>query len=209
MTISSILIANRGEIAIRIARAAADLGRRTVSVWSEDDAESLHRRMSDETVGLRGRGPAAYLDMDGILQAAIESGCDAVHPGYGFLSERAEFARRCAEAGLTFIGPQVGHLDLFGDKARARAAALAAGTPVSRGLDRSVTLEEAGQFLASLPPGQGMIIKALAGGGGRGSRVVLESGEVEAAYTRCRSEAQAAFGVPDVYVSPSSPGPTH
>jgi acetyl/propionyl-CoA carboxylase alpha subunit len=209
VTISSILIANRGEIAIRIARAAADLGRRTVSVWSEDDAESLHRRMSDETVGLRGRGPAAYLDMDGILQAAIESGCDAVHPGYGFLSEQAEFARRCAEAGLTFIGPQVGHLDLFGDKARARAAALAAGTPVSRGLDRSVTLEEAAQFLASLPPGQGMIIKALAGGGGRGSRVVLESGEVEAAYARCRSEAQAAFGVPDVYVEAFLPRARH
>lgn len=200
MTISSILIANRGEISIRIARAAADLGRRTVAVWSEDDGDSLHRRMADAAQPLAGKGPAAYLDMDAIVRAALESGCDAVHPGYGFLSERAEFARRCAAAGLTFIGPAVDHLDLFGDKARAREAALAADVPVSRGLDRSVTLEEARGFLESLPPGQGMIIKALAGGGGRGSRVVLSPDELEGAYARCRSEAQSAFGVPDVYV---------
>ena len=200
MTIASILIANRGEIAIRIARAAADLGRRTVAVWSEDDADSLHRRMADEARPLAGKGPSAYLDMDAIIQAAVDSGCDAIHPGYGFLSERAEFARRCAAAGLTFIGPAVGRLELFGDKARAREAALAADVPVSRGLDRSVTLEEARDFLQGLPAGQGMIIKALAGGGGRGSRVVLTPDELEAAYARCRSEAQAAFGVPDVYV---------
>jgi acetyl/propionyl-CoA carboxylase alpha subunit/acetyl-CoA carboxylase carboxyltransferase component len=138
--------------------------------------------------------------MDAIIQAAVDSGCDAIHPGYGFLSERAEFARRCAAAGLTFIGPAVGRLELFGDKARAREAALAADVPVSRGLDHSVTLEEARDFLQGLPAGQGMIIKALAGGGGRGSRVVLTPDELEAAYARCRSEAQAAFGVPDVYV---------
>ena len=200
MTIASILIANRGEIAIRIARAAADLGRRTVAVWSEDDADSLHRRMADEALPLAGKGPPAYLDMDAIIQAALDSGCDAIHPGYGFLSERAEFARRCAAAGLTFIGPSVEHLELFGDKARAREAALTAGVPVSRGLDRSVTLEEARDFLAGLPAGQAMIIKALAGGGGRGSRVVAGADELDAAYARCRSEAQAAFGVPDVYV---------
>ena len=200
MTISTLLIANRGEIAIRIARAASDLGRRTVAVWSSDDADSLHRRMADEAHALPGRGPAAYLDMDAVIQAALDSGCDAIHPGYGFLSERGEFARRCAAAGLTFIGPAVGHLDLFGDKARAREAALAAGVPVSPGLDRSITLEEARAFLADRPPGQGVILKALAGGGGRGSRVVLDAEELEAAYARCRSEAQAAFGVPDVYV---------
>ena len=200
MPIASILIANRGEIAIRIARAASDLGRRTVAVWSEDDADSLHRRMADEAHPLAGKGPSAYLDMDAVIRAAIDSGCDAVHPGYGFLSERAEFARRCAKAGLTFIGPPVEHLELFGDKARAREAALAAGVPVSRGLDRSVTLEEAREFLLGLPKGQAMIIKALAGGGGRGSRVVAGVDELDAAYARCRSEAQAAFGVADVYV---------
>ena len=200
MPISSILIANRGEIAIRIARAASDLGRRTVAVFSADDADSLHRRMADEARALPGRGPAAYLDMDAVIQAALESGCDAIHPGYGFLSERGEFARRCAAAGLTFIGPKVEHLELFGDKARAREAALAAGVPVSPGLDRSITLEEARAFLEARPAGQGVILKALAGGGGRGSRVVLAADELEGAYARCRSEAQAAFGVPDVYV---------
>ena len=200
MTISSILIANRGEISIRIARAASDLGRRTVAVWSEDDADSLHRRMADAAHPLAGKGPSAYLDMDAVVQAALDSGCDAVHPGYGFLSERAEFAQRCAATGLTFIGPSVEHLALFGDKARAREAALAAGVPVSRGLDRSVTLEEARDFLDGLPKGQAMIIKALAGGGGRGSRVVTGVDELDAAYARCRSEAQAAFGVADVYV---------
>ena len=200
MTISSILIANRGEISIRIARAASDLGRRTVAVWSEDDADSLHRRMADAAHPLAGKGPSAYLDMDAVVQAALDSGCDAVHPGYGFLSERSEFAQRCAAAGLTFIGPSVEHLALFGDKARAREAALAAGVPVSRGLDRSVTLEEARDFLDGLPKGQAMIIKALAGGGGRGSRVVTGVDELDAAYARCRSEAQAAFGVADVYV---------
>ena len=200
MGLTSILIANRGEIAIRIARAASDLGRRTVAVFSADDADSLHRRMADEARALPGRGPAAYLDMDAVIQAALESGCDAIHPGYGFLSERGEFARRCAAAGLTFIGPKVEHLELFGDKARAREAALAAGVPVSPGLDRSVTLEEARAFLEARPAGQGVILKALAGGGGRGSRVVLAADELEGAYARCRSEAQAAFGVPDVYV---------
>ena len=200
MGLTSILIANRGEIAIRIARAASDLGRRTVAVFSADDADSLHRRMADEARALPGRGPAAYLDMDAVIQAALESGCDAIHPGYGFLSERGEFARRCAAAGLTFIGPKVEHLELFGDKARAREAALAAGVPVSPGLDRSITLEEARAFLEARPAGQGVILKALAGGGGRGSRVVLAADELEGAYARCRSEAQAAFGVPDVYV---------
>ena len=171
-----------------------------MAVWSEDDADSLHRRMADAAHPLAGKGPSAYLDMDAVVQAALDSGCDAVHPGYGFLSERAEFAQRCAAAGLTFIGPSVEHLALFGDKARAREAALAAGVPVSRGLDRSVTLEEARDFLDGLPKGQAMIIKALAGGGGRGSRVVTGVDELDAAYARCRSEAQAAFGVADVYV---------
>ena len=132
MTLSAVLIANRGEIAIRIARAAADLGLRTGAVYSGDDAASLHTRMADEAHPLCGTGPAAYLDIAQIVKTASDGGYDAVHPGYGFLSERAEFAEACAEAGLCFIGPEVRHLRLFGDKAEARKAARAVRTRVGR-----------------------------------------------------------------------------
>src|SRR5262245_53499406 len=119
MTITSVLIANRGEIAIRIARAAADAGLRTVAVYSEDDARSLHVRRADGARALRGTGPAAYLDIDQLMGAAKAAGCDAVHPGYGFLSENSAFARACIGAGLTWVGPRPEVLDLFGDKAAA------------------------------------------------------------------------------------------
>ena len=199
MSFDGLLIANRGEIAIRIARAAADLGLRAVAVHSEDDADSLHNRVADEARALAGSGAAAYLDEEAIVRAAKAAGCDAIHPGYGFLAERASFARRCAEAGVAFVGPKAAHLELFGDKGRARAAAVAADVPVLPGLDRAVSLDEAKGFLAE-SGGGAMIIKAVAGGGGRGTRIVREESEVEGAYARCRSEAQAAFGVADVYV---------
>ena len=199
MSFDALLIANRGEIAIRIARAAADLGLRSVAVHSEDDADSLHNRVADEAHGLAGVGAAAYLDEAAIVAAAKSTGCDAIHPGYGFLAERASFARRCAEAGIAFVGPPVEHLELFGDKGRARAAAAAADVPVLQGIDRAVSLAEARGFFAELRGGA-MIIKAVAGGGGRGTRIVREESAVEAAYERCRSEAKAAFGVADVYV---------
>ena len=199
MTFNALLIANRGEIAIRIARAAADLGIRTVAVHSEDDAASLHTRVADEAVALAGLGAAAYLNEEAIVAAAKASGCDAVHPGYGFLAERASFARRCAAADVVFVGPKPQHLELFGDKGRARAAAVAAKVPVVRGLDRPVSVQEAKDFFASLGGGA-MIIKAIAGGGGRGTRIVEDEADIESAYQRCQSEAQAAFGVPDVYV---------
>src|SRR5437899_1834210 len=112
-----LLIANRGEIAIRIAQAAAELGAATVGVFSEDDATSLHVRRVDKAVALKGRGAAAYLDIAGIIAAARGAGCDALHPGYGFLSENAAFAKACAEAGIAFVGPTPGQLELFGDKA--------------------------------------------------------------------------------------------
>lgn len=144
----AILIANRGEIAIRIARAAADLGIRTVAIFSADDVESLHTRVADTAVALDGLGARAYLDIEAVIAAARDAGCDAIHPGYGFLSERADFAAACAEAGITFIGPSVKHLELFGDKARARQAAMAATVPVLDGIDRAVTVDEAAQFLA-------------------------------------------------------------
>ena len=204
-----LLIANRGEIAIRIARAAADLGLPTVAVYGEDDARSLHLRVADETRKLPGQGAAAYLNAEAIVAAAKDSRCDAIHPGYGFLAERGDFARACAEAGLTFVGPDVRHLDLFGDKARAREAAVAAGVPVIRGLNHAVTLVEAQAFFASLGAGGAMIIKALAGGGGRGTRAVLSVRELDSAFARCQSEAAAAFGRPEVYVEEFIPRARH
>ena len=200
MTVTALLIANRGEIAVRIARAAADLRLRTVAAYSEDDAQSLHTRVADDAYALTGSGAPAYLDAGAIIAAAKATGCDAVHPGYGFLAERSDFARRCAEAGITFVGPSVEQLELFGDKARARAAATAAGVPVPRGLDHAVSLQEARAFFESLEADGAMMIKAVAGGGGRGTRAVSVADEIEAAYRRCQSEAKAAFGRDDVYV---------
>ena len=127
-----LLIANRGEIAVRIARTAAEMGCATVAVFSEDDAASLHTRKTDEAVGLKGSGPAAYLDIAQVVAAAKAAACDAVHPGYGFLSENAAFARACAEAGLTFVGPTPETLELFGDKGRARALAQQCGARMRR-----------------------------------------------------------------------------
>ncbi len=208
MRFDALLIANRGEIAIRVARAAAELGLRTVAVHSIDDAESLHTRVADEAVALPGSGARAYLDQEAIVAAARKAACGAIHPGYGFLSERADFARLCADAGIVFVGPTPEHLELFGDKVRARTAAAAADVPVLGGCDQPVSLEEAREFFASCNGGA-MIIKAVAGGGGRGTRVVRAAGEIEAAYARCRSEAEAAFGVADVYAEEFLPRARH
>ncbi|HEY0184806.1 MAG TPA: carboxyl transferase domain-containing protein [Rhodopila sp.] len=209
MSVTKLLIANRGEIAIRIGRAAADMGLPTVAIYSEDDQRSLHLRFADEARLLPGQGAAAYLDAVSIIAAARETNCDAVHPGYGFLAERGDFAQQCSDAGLTFVGPDVAHLDLFGDKAKARAAAVVADVPIIRGLDHAVTLEEARAFLASLGAGGAMIIKAVAGGGGRGTRAVLVPEELEPAFRRCQSEAAAAFGRADVYVEEFIPRARH
>ncbi len=200
MSLTSLLIANRGEIAIRIARAAAELGIRTVAVFSEDDAQSLHTQKTDDALPLQGRGAAAYLDIEQILALATQAGCDAIHPGYGFLSENAEFAKRCAEAAVTFVGPQVETLALFGDKGQARALAEGCGVPVLPGTSGATSVDEAKEFLASLGAGGAVMIKALAGGGGRGMRAVQAVDDIEAAYARCQSEANAAFGNGDVYV---------
>jgi acetyl/propionyl-CoA carboxylase alpha subunit/acetyl-CoA carboxylase carboxyltransferase component len=209
MPVTKLLIANRGEIAIRIARAAADLGLNSVAVYSEDDANSLHLRTADEAVALPGSGAASYLNADAVIATAQATGCDAIHPGYGFLAERAAFARQCAASGLTFIGPDAAQLELFGDKARARIAAVAACVPVPRGIDRAVTLDEVRAFFASVHPGGAMIVKAVAGGGGRGTRTVATQNELDAAYQRCRSEAKAAFGRDEVYVEEFIPRARH
>ena len=200
MSISGLLIANRGEIAVRIARAAADLGIRSVAVAPEDDARSLHLRVADERAALPGRGVPAYLDIEALIAAARETGCDAVHPGYGFLAESAAFARACGEAGIAFVGPTPHLLDLFGDKVRAREAAAEAGVPVLTGSSEPATLEEARAFFGALPAGGALMIKAVAGGGGRGTRIVREADELEAAWERCASEARTAFGSDALYL---------
>ncbi len=199
MSFKSILIANRGEIAIRIARAAADLGIRTAAIYSDDDSTSLHVRLADDSRALGASGPAAYLDMRRVIAAAQAANCEAIHPGYGFLSENAQFARACAAAGITFIGPSPEVLSVFGDKARARALADRYGVPILDGTSGATSLEEARDFLTKRRGGA-IMIKALAGGGGRGMRAVTTADELEEAYTRCKSEALAAFGNDAVYV---------
>lgn len=194
MTHRKLLVANRGEIAIRVLRAASELGIQTVAVYSEDDARSLHHARADHAVALRGRGAAAYLDSEQLVAAALELGCDAVHPGYGFLSESAVFASRCGAAGLSFVGPRAETLALLGDKTRARALAEELGVPVLPGTSSAASVGDALAFFDSLPSGSAVLLKAAFGGGGRGMRVVRARSELAEAYERCRSEAGAAFG---------------
>ena len=204
-----LLIANRGEIAIRIARTAAEMGIETLAVYSGDDAASLHIRKADQARQLTGTGPAAYLDVKEIIAAAREGGCDAVHPGYGFLSENAAFARACAEAGLIFIGPSPETLELFGDKGRARDLAARCDVPVLAGTEGGVTLAAARAFLEGLGEGGAIMIKAVAGGGGRGMRPARSPDELSEAFARCASEAQAAFGDGSLYVEEFLPRARH
>lgn len=196
---SRVLIANRGEIAIRIARAAADLGIETVAIAPKDDASSLHLRAANQSVELPGTGARAYLDIAAVVQAAKDSGCDAVHPGYGFLSENAAFAKACADAGLVFVGPTPEVLDTFGDKGKARTLAEAVGVPIVTGTGGASDLDHIKAFFSALPKGSAMMIKAIAGGGGRGMRIVRDASEIDASYAACQREAQAAFGNSAVY----------
>lgn len=200
MTIKKILIANRGEIAIRIARAAAELNIQTVAIYSEDDDKSLHRTVADESVCLDATGAKAYLDIENIISIARHTGCDALHPGYGFLSENSHLASACSSNNITFIGPDKNLLQLFGDKATARQVAINAGVPVVQGTNKPSTLEECEDFFKSLGQDGAVIIKALAGGGGRGSRIVTNLDELKEAYLRCQSEAKNAFGNDELYI---------
>ena len=200
MTLSKLLIANRGEIAIRVIRSAADMGIETVALYSEDDAQALHVHKADSAIALEGRGVRPYLDIAQIVERALEAGCDAVHPGYGFLAESAAFARACEAAGLHFVGPTVETLELFGDKVRAREVAMAHDVPVLNGSDGPTSVEEARAFFESLPAGGAMMIKAVAGGGGRGTRAVSSAADIEETFERCRSEAEGAFGDGSLYV---------
>ena len=201
-----LLIANRGEIAVRIARTAAEMGIESVAVFSEDDAASLHVKRADAAVPLPGSGPAAYLDIAQVVQAARTAACDAIHPGYGFLAENPALARACAEAGLAFVGPAPETLELFGDKARARALATSCGVPVLPGTEGPTTLEEARAFLAEHGA---VMVKAVAGGGGRGMRPATTDDELAQAFERCASEAKAAFGDERLYVERFLPHARH
>ncbi len=200
MSIRKLLIANRGEIAIRIARAAGEAGIASVAIYPADDGLSLHVRAADEACEIAGRGARAYLDIEGVVAAAKASGCDALHPGYGFLSENAGLARRCKDEGIVFVGPSPEALELFGDKVEARTLARRCGVPVIEGAEGPITLDEARAFFASLGKGAAVMIKAMAGGGGRGMRAVEQASQLDDAYARCRSEAKAAFGSDGVYV---------
>ncbi|MDR7304038.1 acetyl/propionyl-CoA carboxylase alpha subunit [Haloactinomyces albus] len=197
---TSVLIANRGEIAVRIIRAASCLGLRCIAVHSPEDRDALHVRLADEAHALAGEGTAAYLDGEQIAGIAQRSGCTLVHPGYGFLSEDAGFAELCAKTELAFVGPSPQQLELFGDKARSRALAEQHGVPVLAATSGATTLDEARQFLAGLGPDAGVMVKALAGGGGRGMRAVGDQADLPWSYERARSEAERAFGNGDVYV---------
>ncbi len=204
-----VLIANRGEIAIRIARAAASLGMESVAVHAHVDAMSLHTRMATQARAIDGSdGIAAYLDADALIAIAKDTGCDCVHPGYGFLAENANFASRCAEAGLTFVGPSPAALQLFGDKVSARALAQAQEIPVVGGSTGALASpKEAAAIAETL--GYPVMLKAAAGGGGRGMRAVAGADEMAEAFERCQSEAQAAFGDGAVFVEKLVERPRH
>ncbi len=200
MSIRKLLIANRGEIAVRIIRAAKELGVLTVQVHSEADTDSLAVQMADEAVNI---GPPqaakSYLCADAILDAAAKTGADAVHPGYGFFSENADFADAVEKAGMVFVGPSGDTIRLMGDKVSARQAALAAGVPTVPGsAGRLASVEEAGEVVKAL--GFPVMIKAAAGGGGRGIRVVANLEEFEHQAPQAAAEAKAAFGDGGLYV---------
>ncbi len=206
---SKVLIANRGEIALRIIAACKEMGLKTVAVHSEADRDSLHVRYADDDVCI---GPAAskqsYLSISSIIAAAEISGADAIHPGYGFLSENPHFAEIVNECQLTFIGPSAEAIRLMGDKARARETAKKAGVPVIPGSEGSVkTVEEASSVARSI--GFPVILKAAAGGGGRGMRICWEQDDLQNQFETARSEAERAFGVPDVYLEKYLERPRH
>ncbi|WGV16844.1 acetyl-CoA carboxylase biotin carboxylase subunit [Fuscovulum ytuae] len=198
--LKKVLVANRGEIAVRIIRAAKDLGIATVAVYSDADHDSLHVQLADEVVAI---GPPAakksYLNIAAILQAAADTGADAIHPGYGFLAENAGFAEACEAAGIVFVGPSAEAIRTMGDKVAARSAAHAAGVPVVPGsMGRVADIDEARHIL--IDTGFPVMIKAAAGGGGRGIRIATSLAEFEAAFPQAAAEALAAFGDGGLYM---------
>ncbi len=208
--INKLLVANRGEIAIRIFRAATELGIQTVAIYSKEDMSSLHRYKADESylVG-EDLGPSeSYLNIERIIKVAKDVDVDAIHPGYGFLSENMHFAKRCAEENIIFIGPHLEHLDMFGDKVKARETAIKAELPVIPGTDGPVDNFERAKAFAE-EAGFPLMIKATSGGGGKGMRIVKEASELEEAFTRAKSEAEKSFGNSEVYIEKFIDNPKH
>jgi len=209
-SIDKILVANRGEIATRIFRACTELNIKTVAIYSKEDSSALHRYKADESylVGEDKKPIDAYLDIEDIIDLAKQVGVDAIHPGYGFLSENIDFAKRCEEEGIIFIGPTSKHLEMFGDKVRARTQAINAGLPIIPGTDGPVSsISEVEKFADKY--GYPIIIKASLGGGGRGMRIVNNKNELTEAYDRARSEAKSAFGNDEIYVEKYIKDPKH
>ncbi len=204
-----VLVANRGEIAVRVMRACREMGICTVAVYSDVDRASLHVRYADEAYPI---GPApstdSYLRIDRIIEAAQRSGADAIHPGYGFLAENPHFARACRDAGLTFVGPPVRAMELMGSKTASRHALIEAGVPVIPGTDQDLTSFEQVKRSAETV-GFPVMVKASAGGGGKGLRLVYSAADLESAYRAARSEAENAFNDPSVYIEKRVERPRH
>ena len=198
--IKKILIANRGEIAVRIIRTCKEMGIRTVAIYSTADKDALHVQLAHEAVCIGGPRPAdSYLNMNAILQAACSTGCDAVHPGFGFLSENPQFATLVEQCGLIFIGPRPEVIEKLGNKSMARAMMIEAGVPVVPGSKQIIETVEEGKALAqeiTYP----LIIKAANGGGGRGIRLIQSADEFDDAYLQATAEAVSAFGDGSVYL---------
>src|SRR5690606_4747790 len=203
-----ILIANRGEIALRVLRAARELGVQTVVVYSQADENSLPVLLADEAICI-GPAPASasYLNVRNLMAAALVTGAEAIHPGYGFLAENAEFAAMCEEHNLAFIGPRPENIRRIGDKAAARALAVEAGVPITPGSPPLKNLDEAGAFVDEI--GFPAILKASAGGGGRGMRVVHSHHDLERQFVNAQEEARAAFGNPELYMEKYIEEPKH
>jgi acetyl-CoA carboxylase biotin carboxylase subunit len=203
-----VLIANRGEIAVRVMRTLHEMGIAAVAVYSDADRTSLHVRMADEAEHI-GPSPSAesYLRIDRILDAARKHGAEAIHPGYGFLSENADFAAACEDAGLVFIGPSAASIRAMGSKTAARRTAIAAGTPVVPGTEGAVSPGEAREFAAA--HGYPILLKAVAGGGGKGMRRVDSEGDLESSFRNAASEAARAFDNPELYVEKLIDQPRH
>ncbi|HQK62663.1 MAG TPA: biotin carboxylase N-terminal domain-containing protein, partial [Methanofastidiosum sp.] len=204
-----VLVANRGEIAVRIIRACKEMGIKTVAVYSDADKNALHVKLADEAVNI---GPApsikSYLNMMNIINAAIVTGAEGIHPGYGFLAENSRFSKLCKANGIKFIGPSAESIDAMGDKATAKDTMKKGGVPVTPGSDGIIkTVEEADKLVKKI--GCPVICKASAGGGGKGMRLVKSEKELESALRSCQAEAQAAFGNPDVYIEKYIEQPRH
>ncbi|MEP9394415.1 carboxyl transferase domain-containing protein [Gordonia sp. VNK1] len=206
-TPATVFVANRGEIALRIIRTARELGYLTVAVYAADDADAPHVSAASIAIALPGVGASAYLNIAAMVQSALDAGATLVHPGYGFLSESAEFAHACDEAGLTFVGPDAETLELFGDKAAARSAAVAAGVPVLDATDGGIDEATAQWFLLAHPAG--IMLKAIAGGGGRGTRPVTDPEDLGEAFRVCTSEAEMGFGTGALFAEELLRGARH